>query len=217
MLTKQEGTRNLQLTGQGSLLLCIGMALFAAGSIMANPAFEESGYTTAAILTALCLLAFAVDYAMLLTGERARGLFKINVLAAAIAISSWLIFWIIESAPLELRLLNLLAGSQNVLLSLYYMRLAFHLKAQKRKAILLCTLAATATFLGILLATQFQLSRLSAVTEVALNNIFVGAQALLTSVYLYRACRIEQESPSQRNTKAGNVGTVEDSQMLASK
>lgn len=178
----------LYMMGQGLLMLCLGTALFILGSIMANPAFDESGYMIAVILVASCLLINGVYHGFLVSRARPRLPIGKYLMACALSISSWLIFWLIQSAPSEIRLLTILAGMQGLFWSLWYMRLAFRLQANFRKAFLLSILAATTSFLGIILATQAHLSEISSVTEVACFTAFIGVQVLLTAIYLFREC-----------------------------
>jgi hypothetical protein len=199
--------RNL-LMGHGVLMLCLGMALFSLGSLMTNPMLDELGYTITVVLTALCLLITGVYLGVLANRARHRRPVAIYLLIGALSTACWLIFWLIQSAPLDIRLLVLLAGLHGLFWGLWYMRLAFHFQAYPRKAVVLCVLAGTTASLGIILATQSQLSKLSAVTAVACYAMFIGVQILLTTAYLYRECETEGEllpgsSPQKKLTQLG--------------
>lgn len=176
------------LMGPGVLMLCLGMALFSLGSLMANPMLDKLGYTMTVVLTALCLLIAGVYLWVLENRARHRHPVPIYLLVGAFSIVCWLIFWLIQSAPLDIRLLVLLAGLHGLFWGLWYVRLALHFQAYAKKAVVLSVLAATTSSMGIILATQSELTQLSAVTVVACYMTFIGIQILLTTVYLYREC-----------------------------
>lgn len=191
------------LLAQGALMLCLGMALSALGSVMANPTFDELGYAIAVVLTSLSLLITSAYLVLLASRSRLHRPIAIYLLAGALCIVCWLSFWLIQSVPFDPPLLlALLAGLHGLILGLWYLRLAFHFQVYPRKAASLCVLAATTSFLGIVLATQPQLSKLGAVTAFACYAMFIGAQILLTTGYLYRECATEDElQPAVSPTK----------------
>ncbi len=180
------------LMGHGVLMLCLGMVLSSLGSLMTNPVFGQVGYTVAVGLTAVCLLiAGLVAYrGELKHGEFPRRRIAVFALAGALSIACWLIFFKFQSGTVDIRFLVLLAGFHGLFWGLWYMRLAFHFQAYSRKAVVLCVLAGTTTTLGIILATQFHLSEISAVTAVACYAMFIGIQILLTTLYVYRDCEV---------------------------
>lgn len=189
------------LMGLGVLTLCLGIALSSLGSLMANPRLDELGYTTTVVLTALCLLITGV-YAEMLANRTRHGRPVANyLLVGAFSIACWLIFWLIQSTSLDIRLLVLLAGLHGLFWGLWYLRLSLHFQAYARKAVVLSVLAATTSSLGIILATQSQLSRLTAVTAVACYMTFIGIQLLFTTVYLYRECGAGGELLSESSPK----------------
>lgn len=174
-------------------MLCLGIALSLLGSLMADPLHDALGYTMAVVLTALCLLMAGVYLGVLANRPHQCRPVAFYLLAGALSIACWLIFWLIQSAHLDIRLLILLAGLHGLFWGLWYVRLAFHFQAYARKAVVLSVLAATTSSIGIILATQSQLSKLSAVTAVACYMTFIGIQILLTTLYLYRECGIGEE------------------------
>jgi hypothetical protein len=181
------------LIGHGILMLCLGMALFSLGSVMTNPALDESGYTISLLMVASSLLVAGASWGLLPNRARPHRPIAIYLMVGALSVACWFIFWMIQAAPADIRFLDYLAGLQGLFWGMWYIRLAFHLQDNPRKAALLSVLAATTTFLGIVLATQSQLSKLGAVTEVACYAIFIGVQILLTAAYLYRECGTEGE------------------------
>src|ERR1035437_10830119 len=98
------------LMGHGVLMLCLGIALCFLGSLMADPLLDALGYTMAVVLTALCLLISGVYLEVLENRAGHRRLAGVYLLAGALSIACWLLFWLFQSAPTDLRLLVLLAG-----------------------------------------------------------------------------------------------------------
>src|ERR1019366_9025191 len=135
------------LTWQGVLMLCLGMTLSALGSVMANPIHTESGYALAAALTALCLLIAGVYLAVTETRARLRRSAAIYLLVGVPPIVCWMIFWLIQSASSDIRLLVMIAGMHGLFWGLWYLRLAFRFQSHSVKAVLLCILGATTSCL----------------------------------------------------------------------
>ncbi len=175
------------LLGHGELMLCLGVALFFLVGFMANSTHDEFGYTMAVVLAALCLLIAGVCYVVQERRERHRPPIAMYLLVGSGSIACWSIFWMIHSAPLDIPILVLLAGLHGLFCGLWYLRLAFHFQAYPKKAVVLCVLAGATSSLGIILATQSQLSNLSAVTAVACYTMFIGVQILLTAPYLHQS------------------------------
>jgi uncharacterized membrane protein HdeD (DUF308 family) len=97
-----------------------------------------------------------------------------------------LIFWLLQSASVDLRLLGILAGLHGLFWGTWYMRLAFQFQSNSIKQLTLAALGATTSSLGIILATRPGLSKLSSVTVVGCYMIILGLQLYLTSAFLYR-------------------------------
>jgi hypothetical protein len=179
------------MMGHGALMLCLGLATCTLASLMASPAFAELGYAIAVVLSASCLVIVGIYLGELAFGERSYCPIANYLLVGLLSIACWLMFWLLASAPTELRLLTLLAGMHGIVWSLWYVRLAFYLKAFPKKAALLSILAATTSFLGIALATESELTQLSATAVAAYYTMFIGIQILLSTLYLYREFEIE--------------------------
>ena len=190
--------RNPLLWGHGLLMLCLGVALCCLGSIMSDPAFLEAGYKIATTFTVLCLLVPGAFLLIVRQRIGRRRQMAVNVVAGASLIGCWLILWLLQSGPADLLFLNVLAGFHGVFWSIWYMKLACTFQENAKKASLLCVLAATTSFPGIILAIQSNISKLSAVTEVAWYALFVGVQILLTSMYLHREGRANMDPQAQR-------------------
>jgi hypothetical protein len=202
------------LMGPGVLMLCLGTALYSLASLMTNPMLDELGYTMAVALTALCLLITGVYLGVRANRARHFRQVAIYLLVGEFSIACWVIFWLIQSAPLDIRLLVLLAGLHGLFWGLWYVRLAFHFQAYRRKSVVLFVLAGTTSSLGIILATQSPLSKISAVTAVACYAMFLGVQILLTSVFLYRDCDTSGELLAGDSPKRNELNTAGDSTVL---
>ena len=184
------------LMSHGALMLCFGLAACTLASFMATPAVAQIGYAIAVLLLAICLLISGIYFGVAVYRERHHLDIFNYFTAGLLSIGAWSVMWLIRSAPIDLRLLSLLAGMQGAVLSLWYLRLALHLKAFPVKATLLSIVAATTSFLAMVLSTQFQPSLLSAVAVTAYFSMFIGIQILLTGMYLYRDLEMEVETLS---------------------
>ena len=179
------------MAGHGALMLCIGLATCTLASLMTGSAFAGSGYAIAVVLSASCLLIVGTYLGALVLAERSHCPIANYLIVGLLSIACWFVFWLLGSAPTDLRLLTLLAGMHGVVWSLWYVRLAFYLKAFPRKAALLSILAATTSFLGIALATKSELTQLNAAAVAAYYTMITGIGILLTTVYFHRELRIE--------------------------
>ncbi len=176
------------LMWHGVLMLCLGMALYFLGSFMTTPKVEALGYSVAVLLTALCLLGpgiIACIKGIAHGAWRSRKSY-IYMLAIVASLACWLVFWINQSTPLDIHLLVLLAGLHGIFWGMWYLGLAFRLQGQTRKVGLLCLLAGTTSAVGLVLATQSQLTDTIAVVAVACYTTWIGVQILLTAPYLFR-------------------------------
>jgi hypothetical protein len=178
--------RSKSLTKNGVLLIGLGTALCALGSLMAKPINERPGYALAEVLAALCLLIVGVSVGLrenpMLPGRPGT----VYLAAGASSLVCCLIFWLIQSASVDLRLLGILAGLHGLFWGTWYMRLAFQFQSNSIKQLTLAALAATTSSLGIILATRPGLSKLGSVTAVGCYMIILGLQLYLTSAFLYR-------------------------------
>lgn len=174
------------LTRHGVLMIGLGTALCALGSLMARPAREQLGYVLAESLTAICLLIACVSLGMRGNKALPQRFAATYLMAGAASIVCYLIFWLIQSASLDVRVLGIFAGLIGLVWGSWYMRLAFQFQSNSIKALLLCGLAATTSSLGIVVATRSGLSRLSAVTATGCYLIVLGIQIYLTAAFLHR-------------------------------
>jgi hypothetical protein len=174
------------LTKNGVLMIGLGTALFALGSLMAKPINEQFGYLLAEVLTALCLVLVCVTAGIRENDALPRRLGAVYLAAGAASIVCCFALWLVQSASVDLRLLGILAGLHGLVWGAWYLRLAFRFQANSIKQLTLVAAAATTSSLGIILATRPGLSKLSSVTAVGCYMIVLGMQLYLTSAFLYR-------------------------------
>jgi hypothetical protein len=177
---------SLSLTRYGVLMMGLGTVICALGSLMAKPSNEQFGYVVAEVLTALCLVIVCVSAGLRENRTLSQRLMTVSLVAGGLSIVCCLIFWLIQSASVDLRLLGVLAGLHGLFWGAWYMRLAFQFESNSIKQVTLVALAATTSSLGIILATRSGLSKLSSVTAVGCYMIALGLQLYLTSAFLYR-------------------------------
>jgi hypothetical protein len=173
------------LSNHGVLMISLGTALCALGSLMARPIREQLGYVLAEVLTALFLLIVCVSLGIQENRTIPRRLMSIYLLAGASSIVCCLTFWLLQSASMDIRLLGILAGLHGLLWGWWYMRAAFRFQSNPIKALVLCVLAATTSSCGIILATRSGLSKLSTVTAVGCYMIILGIQIFITAAFLH--------------------------------
>jgi hypothetical protein len=174
------------LTKHGVLMIAFGTALCALGSLMAKPMGEQIGYVVAAALTALCLLTAWLSLGIRQKTAIPQRLSSVYLMGGAASIVCSLIFWFVQSASIDLRVLGILAGLVGLLWASWYMRLAYQFQSDSIKAAILCGLAAMTSSIGIIVATRSGLSKLSSVTAVGCYLIVLGVQIYLTAAFLHR-------------------------------
>ena len=178
--------KSKSLTKNGVLMIGLGTALCGLGSLMAKPINEQSGYLLADLLTALCLLLVCVSVGIRENTVLPQRLSAVYLTAGAASIVCCLVFWLVQSASADLRLLGILAGLHGLVWGAWYLRLAFQFQSNSTKQLMLVVTAATTSSLGIILATRPGLSKLGSVTAVGCYMIILGMQLYMTSAFLYR-------------------------------
>jgi hypothetical protein len=174
------------LTKHGVLMIGFGTALCALGTLMAKPINEQLGYGLAAALTVLCLLITCISLGIRENRTLPQRLIATYLIVGVSSIACCLIFWLIQPASVDLRVLGILAGILGLFWGSCYMRLAFQFQSNSMKAFILCGLAATTSSFGIILATRSGLSKLTTVTLVGCYMIILGVQIYLTAAFLHR-------------------------------
>lgn len=179
-------SKSKSLTKNGVLMIGLGTALCALGSLMARPMNEQLGYLLAEALTALCLLLVCVSVGTRENQAQSQRLSTVYLAAGAASIACCLVFWLVQSASVDLRLLGILAGLHGLVWGGWYLKLAFQFQPNSIKQLMVVATAATTSSLGIILATRPGLSKLGSVTVVGCYMIVLGMQLYLTSAFLYR-------------------------------
>jgi predicted secreted protein len=185
-MVKMLRTGSRTSTKHGVLMIAFGTALCALGSVMVRPMREQTGYVVAAVLTALCLLTAWFSLGIRPNAPATRRQSRVYLMGGAASIVCSLLFWLVQSASIDLRVVGVLAGLVGLLWASWYMRLAYQFQSSSIKAAVLCGLAATTSSIGIIVATRSGLSKLSSVTTVGCYLIILGAQIYLTAVFLHR-------------------------------
>ncbi len=199
------------VTGHGALILCLGLATCVLSSLMTSSPFAEMGYFIAVALSISCLLIVGIELGKSVLGERPHCPPGNYFVVGLMSIVCGCLFWLLGSAPTELRLLSLLVGAHGVIWGLWYFRLAFYLKSFPQKAALLSILAATTAFLGIAIAKEPELTQIRAVALAAYYAMFLGIQIFVTAAYLYREFETEDWSLRRHNNEASEVHLHESS------
>jgi hypothetical protein len=194
--TRRLGRRYFAVNG--ALMMGLGITASVLASLMANPESSQLAYAIAVVLSASCLLFTSAQFSIVAYRERLNSPLTRYITVALLSVVCWVILWLVRSAPTDLHLLDLMAGLQGALWALWYVRLASYLKATPRAAVLLCILAATTSFIGIVLATQSQLTELASVSLFGPYMMLTGIETLLATMYLYRHFDSEAEMPAQR-------------------
>lgn len=176
----------------GGLMIGLGMALGMLGSMMTDPVREQVPYTSASILTALCLL--IVIFLLAIPESRAFPRYAVNVylLAGAASAGCCLVYLLLQSSLTDVHLLGVLAALHGLFWGAWYMRLAFRFRSSSLKALVLCILAATTASMGIIVGTRSGLTMFGCITSVACYMLALGIQIFTTAAFLYREYAREQ-------------------------
>ena len=183
-------------------MLCLGMALFTTEPLLTNPVTQTYGYVTAAILAASCLVAACIRV-VLLARYSSRRQIGVYVLSGEVLLTAWLFLWVARSEPLDLRVLDILAGCHAVFWGLWLVKLALQLRKHSVSAALLSIFAAITSAAGLVIATQPSLTRITAVTLVSCYLLYVGIFILSIDLLLFRFL-----DPNQTRPDASGLQTV---------
>jgi hypothetical protein len=170
----------------GGLMIGLGMALGVLGTLMANPSREQIGYASATILTALGLLIALFVLGISESRTRSRQSASGYLLAGGVSIVCCLIYWRVQSALVDLRLLAVMAALHGLFWGAWYLRLAFQFRANFKRALVLCTVGAATSSFGIVLGTISGLTRFSCVSVVGCFMIGLGIEIFVTAAFLHR-------------------------------
>jgi len=177
--------KSVPLLGHGILLICLGTAVCALGSLMAKPVRAPLGYIIAAAAIATCLVMVLATF-----GRRETKTIPRPVITAFLAVGSVMVcfmaFSAIQTGLLEIPVVGVLACLLGLFWSSWYMSLAFKFPPRSPQAVGLCSLAVANSSLGIILATRTGYSKLSIVVAAGCYIIVLGVQVYLLAALLYR-------------------------------
>ncbi len=195
------------VTTDGVLMLSLGSLLFALEPFMVKPTTELNGYRAAVILTVgvLCLGGVRLLRSMRGDGTHMRLIYG---LIAELSIACWVAAWIIQSSPLDLRLLILLAGLHGTLWGIWLLKLAIQLNKLTIRAAVVGLLAAGTSASGIAIAVESDLTRITALTLVACYTMYIGVVIVSLELFLYRALTASADSPVAREIVKGSTDLV---------
>jgi hypothetical protein len=171
----------------GGLMIGLGTALGVLGSMMSNPIREQVAYASATILTALCLLIAILFLGIPESRSLPRHFVRVHLLVGALSTACCLVYWLLQSAFMDLHVLGIVAALHGLFWGAWYMRIAFHLRTSFTKALVLCILAAATSSFGIVLATRPGANRFSCVTLVGCYTMGLGILIFVTAALLPRS------------------------------
>jgi hypothetical protein len=204
-MTTKGQIRRRYLTAHGAIMLCMGTTACILASLMAFPSFSQFCYTIAVVLLASCFLSTGFHLGVQVYRERSDRPLAIYFAVLLLATICWVTLWLMRHAFTNFCWLSVLTGMQGVVWGMWYVRLAFSLKGSSRDAAFLCVLAATSTLLGIVVATQSELTQLESVAMLAYYTLFIGTQILLSTLCLYRKFQTGQDLHNIPTLKNGEV------------
>jgi hypothetical protein len=164
------------LIAYGVLSVVLGMALFAIGSVMTDPTYEQVGYLVSEVFTLLCLLISAVFTFMMRSNKTCPRGFTVYGLALAVSVLCWLGLWIRQPFNDSDRILLSLVALHGLLWGARCVTMSAQSELSSGRSIALVLAGATACAAGIMLATQSGTTRLAAVTAAACYMLCLGLQ-----------------------------------------
>lgn len=191
------------ITADGVVMLSLGSFLFALEPFVVIPKTEGNGYRAAVIVTAGALLFGAIHLTRLIrvSGSRLQMTYG---LVAELLVACWVAGWIIQSSPLDLRFLILLAAPHGIVWGIWLLKLAIQVRARAIAAAVLSLLGAGTSAAGIAIAVSPGLTRITALNLVACYTMYIGTVLLLLEVCLYRSFLPQEVSSITKLTSEGN-------------
>lgn len=182
----RSGITRGDVTADGVLMLSLGAILFSLEPLMVNPATELNGYRAAVFLTAAALLFGWIHFTRMMRGTSTRVRLTYGLIAELL-IGCWIALWIIQSSPLDLRLLLLLGGAHAILWGLWLLKLAIQVQRLPIRAAGVSLLAAGSAAAGIAIAVESDLTRTTALNLLACYSMYIGLVLVSVELCLYRA------------------------------
>lgn len=178
------------------IMLLLGTILFLFEPGMTNPTMEKDSYRVGIALTALCLVLAGTRLNRLISGASKKSRL-LQLLLMESLIACWVALWIMRGAPLDLRIILLLAGLHGILWGVWLLNLALQLRKLAIKAAMISILAATTSAAGLIIAAQSSLTTTTAFTVMACYTTYVGLELISLEWCLYLDLDETDESPSR--------------------
>jgi uncharacterized membrane protein len=189
-----KGFMLTDVTTDGLLMLSLGSVLFCFEPLLTNPKTANNGYVLAIVLTSACLFFAGFRFVRAIRGASTHhrvfySLIAEFILACAVAV------WIVESSPIDLRILDLLAGVHGILWGIWLLKLALQFQTRVIKAALVSLLAALTSASGVLIAVQPGLTKITALTLVSCYTMSIGLVIVSLELFLYRSFDVTHDDP----------------------
>ena len=172
-------------------MICAGTAICALGSLMARPAYQQTGNVVATLFIAGCLLVALLSP---LFGD--RKVLSRPMAIAYIAVGSAMVCYVaistLQSGSSEIPAVGILAGLLGLFWSAWFMTLAFGYQPRTPQAVGLCALAAVNSSFSFILGTRNEPGKLGIVALSGCYVIILGVQIYLTAVMLHREVMSER-------------------------
>lgn len=173
------------LLKHGILMIALGTAICALGSLMVKPADQPFGY-----VAGLALIVGYVLAAMLPHGfHKLRALshrIALSYIAAGFALVCYVAFGALRTGSLDVRIIGLLTGLLGLFWSAWYLMLAFRFQRRALWAVGLTALAAVNSSLSFMLANLWSQNRLGVISLCGIFILVAGVQLYLVAMLLYR-------------------------------
>jgi hypothetical protein len=190
-MTRLGQVETESLLKHGMLMIALGTAVCALGSLMAQPIRRELGHLIASTAIGTYLL-----IALLSAGLREKQVFSQRITAAYFAVGSGMVCYAIlvaiQSNSLDEPLVSLIVGLLGLFWASWYLRIAFTFSAVSPQAIGLCALAAVNSSLSVTIGTRTELSKLTSVTVSGCYTILLGVQIYITAVVFHSVLEREK-------------------------
>ena len=169
------------------IMLAAGAALSLLANSMVVPAFEPIGYSAAVIISVASLLAAAaIPYRRRTWRRSLRGTGSLCLGAGVAFLLIGGLFWLMLAKDREAHVLPALIVLYGCYWSVWNLWLALHLPEFPRTGVTLSLLTQISYAVGIVLASELQFTRLTAVTALAVYATLLGLEGLIIPVYLFR-------------------------------
>lgn len=177
--------KSVPLLGHGILLICLGTAVCALGSLMAKPVRAQLGYVIACAAIATYLLVVLAVFGRQETKAIPQRIFTVFLAVGSVMVC-FMALSAIQTGLFDIPVVGVLSCLLGLFWSSWYISLALKFPSRSPQAVGLCSLAAANSSLGIILATRTGSGKLSVVVAAGCYIIVLGVQVYLSAALLYR-------------------------------